>query len=64
VKLFSREEVKSVEKWRTAKNSNNNIRAAGRVARFFLVQHTKTGKMYQISKNTSDGHKKYQIAIK
>jgi hypothetical protein len=33
-----------------------------RVARFFSVQHTKTGKIYQVTKNIPKGHKMYQMA--
>jgi hypothetical protein len=34
-----------------------------RVARFLLVQHTKMGKAYQITKNIPNGNKIYQTAI-
>jgi hypothetical protein len=35
-----------------------------RVARFFLVQNTKTGKIYQLPQNIPNGHKKFPMAIK
>jgi hypothetical protein len=47
------------------------LRAQSRVARFFLVHDTKTGKMYQIStvctewsQNIPNIHKIFQMAIK
>jgi hypothetical protein len=35
-----------------------------RVGRFFMAQHTKTGKIYQMDKNRPNCQKIYQIAIK
>jgi hypothetical protein len=35
-----------------------------RVARFFLVCDTKTGKMYKTTQNVPSGHKIFQMAIK
>jgi hypothetical protein len=52
-------------------DSHRGRRVPGRVARFFLLQLTKTGKIYQMTiKYTKwpfkrqNGHKIYQIAIK
>jgi hypothetical protein len=33
------------------------------VARFFLTQYTKTGKIYQIANKLPNGHEIYQMAV-
>jgi hypothetical protein len=40
------------------------VHIATRVARFSKVQYTKTGKIYQLNTNYSNGHKIYHMAVK
>jgi hypothetical protein len=43
--------------------SEKTVTDGRRVARFFLLQHTKTGKIYQTTINLPNGHKIEPVAV-
>jgi hypothetical protein len=48
----------------TSESDMNKKSNVSRVARFFLVHDTKTGKYTKLKHNVSNGHKIFQMSIK
>jgi hypothetical protein len=59
------QKISRVNTYVVASSAGNKIVAYNWIARFFLVQHTKTGKnIPKLPQNVPNCHKIYQIAVK